>query len=37
MFSLWCTMGFNLLLTGNLSALNGYVLDTYSNPEVGSS
>lgn len=35
MFSLWCTMGFNLLLTGNLSALNPYVMETYSNPEVG--
>jgi alpha-galactosidase len=34
MFSLWCTMGFNLLLTGNLSALNPYVIETYTNHEV---
>jgi hypothetical protein len=26
-------MGFNLLMTGNLTALNPYVIETYSNPE----
>ena len=33
MFSLWSTLGFNLLLTGNLSALNPFVIETYSNAE----
>ena len=34
MFNLWCTLGFNLLLTGNLSALDPFVLETWSNAEV---
>jgi alpha-galactosidase len=33
MFSLWCTLGFNLLLTGNLTALNPFVIETWSNAE----
>lgn len=31
MFSLWCVLGFNLLLTGNLSALDPFVLETWGN------
>jgi alpha-galactosidase len=34
MFSLWCTLGFNLLMTGNLSALDPFVLETWGNPEM---
>ena len=34
MFSLWCILGFNLLMTGNLSALDPYVIETWSNPDM---
>ena len=34
MFGLWCTLGFNLLLTGNLSALDPLVLETWGNEEL---
>jgi hypothetical protein len=34
MFGLWCTLGFNLLLTGNLSALDPFVLQTWGNAEL---
>jgi len=32
-FSLWCVLAANLLITGNLSALDPYVLETWSNAE----
>eukprot|EP00038_Savillea_parva_P017955 m.21952 g.21952 ORF g.21952 m.21952 type:complete len:584 (-) comp3945_c0_seq1:96-1847(-) len=33
-FTAWSVLAFNILLVGNLSALNPYVLETWSNPEV---
>eukprot|EP01060_Flectonema_neradi_P019261 TRINITY_DN2630_c0_g1_i1.p1 TRINITY_DN2630_c0_g1~~TRINITY_DN2630_c0_g1_i1.p1 ORF type:complete len:575 (+),score=87.19 TRINITY_DN2630_c0_g1_i1:47-1726(+) len=33
-FNLWCVLALNILLTGNLSALNSYVIDTWSNEEL---
>ena len=34
MFSIWCIMSFNLLMTGNLSALDQRILETWSNQEL---
>ena len=33
-FSAWSVLAFNILLVGNLSALDPFVLETWSNPEV---
>lgn len=33
-FGAWSVLAFNILLVGNLSALNPYVLETWSNEEV---
>ena len=33
-FNIWCVLALNLLLTGNLSALNEYVIETWSNEEM---
>ena len=34
MFSLWCILNFNLLMTGNLSALDPFVLETWGNADL---
>lgn len=33
-FSTWCMLAMNILMTGNLSALNPYVIETWSNEEI---
>lgn len=34
MYSAWCMLAMNLLLVGNFSALNPFVMETWSNPEI---